>query len=81
MKTYLASRTGRALLAVATVTGVLVAGASAAGADVVSSAFTTETSSLTTDIGLGAALVVALMAIGLGIMLLVKWSRRAVHAA
>jgi hypothetical protein len=78
---FLGSSFGRATLAVATVAGVLVGGAVASGADVVSSAFGTETTSLTTDIGLGAALVVALMGIGLGVRMLIKWSKRSVSAA
>ena len=74
---FLSSAAGRGLLAVSTVAAVLVGAASVSGADVVSSAFASETTSLTTDIGLGAALVVALMAIGLGVRLLVKWAKRA----
>jgi hypothetical protein len=81
LRGFVSSRAGQVCLAVSTVGAVLVGMASASGADVVSSAFSTETTSLTTDIGLGAGLVVALMAIGLGIMLLVKWSRRAVRSA
>lgn len=81
MRTFLSSAAGRGLLAVSTVAAVLVGAASVSGADVVSSAFGSETTSLTTDIGLGAALVVALMAIGLGVRLLVKWAKRATSAA
>ena len=81
MKNFLGSRAGRALLAVSTVGAVLVGAATASGADVVSSSFTSETTTLTTDIGLGAGLVVALMALGLGIRLLVKWSKRATNAS
>jgi hypothetical protein len=78
---FLSSRAGQAALAVSTVAAVLVGAASVSGADVISSSFASETTSLTTDIGLGAALVVALMALGLGIRLLVKWSKRATSAS
>lgn len=81
LRDFVSSGAGRASLAIATVAGVLVGCASLSGADVVSSAFTSETTTLTTDIGLGAALVVALMGIGLGIRMLVKWSKRSVSAA
>ena len=81
MKTFLASRLGRGLLAVSTVAGVIIGSAAVSGADVVSSSFTSETATLTTDIGLGAAAVVALMGLGLGIRLLVKWIQRAVHSS
>ena len=81
MRNFLSSRAGQVSVAIATVGALIVGAASASGADVVSSAFTSETTTLTTDIGLGAALVVALMALGLGIRMLVKWSKRAVKAA
>lgn len=70
----------RAALALTAVVGVLTA-PTLSGADVVSSAFASETTSLTGYIALGAALVVTLMGIGLGIRMLIKWSRRSVSAA
>lgn len=78
---FVASRSGQAMIAVSTVAAVLVGAATASGADVISSSFTSETTTLTTDIGLGAALVVALMGLGLGVRLLIKWSKRATGAS
>lgn len=80
MKNFLSSAAGRGILAISVVSGVLFGAVTASGADVVSSSFASETTTLTTDIGLGAALVVALMGLGLGIRLLVKWVKRAVSS-
>jgi predicted transporter len=80
MREFFGSRIGQATAAIAAVVAVLSV-PTLAGADVVSSAFSTETTSLTSYIGLGAALVVALLGLGLGVRMLVKWAKRGVSAA
>lgn len=79
MRDFLASKAGKASAALAVCTAFVLT-ATAAGADVVSSAFTSEQTSITTYIGDGAVVLVAVMALGIGLRLLVKWIRRAVHA-
>jgi hypothetical protein len=79
MKELLSRRSTQGLAAVAAVAAVLLAPA-LAGADVISSAFTSEQTSITSYIGEGTAVIVAVMALGIGVRLLVKWVRRAVKA-
>lgn len=58
---------------------VLVAGGSAgATTTIVTSAFSSETTQLTTYMGLAAALVFVLLGIGVGIRLAVKWIKFAI---
>jgi hypothetical protein len=81
MKEFFSSKVGRALLCVASVVGATVGMASMAGASVISSAYTTAQTSLTTQFGEGALVVVALLVLGIGIRLLVKLVHRAISAA
>jgi len=53
----------------------------AAGAATISATFTSVQSSLVTELGYGVALVVALLLIGLGVRMLIKWSKHGVHSA
>jgi len=52
-----------------------------AGAAAISATFTSVQSSLVTELGYGVALVVALLLIGLGVRMLIKWSKHGVHSA
>lgn len=55
-------------------------GGGGGGSAGLSSAFVSEDGALSEYVGLGAALVVALMGVGLGVRMLVKYSKRAVSA-
>ncbi len=66
--TKLGAATGITAVAVAVTGGV-------SGATGIETVFTTTQASLVTEIGYGVALVVALLVIGLGVRMLVKWSK------
>ena len=51
-----------------------------AGAATIESTFSTTQASLITELGYGVALVVALLLIGLGVRMLIKWSKKGVSA-
>lgn len=80
--TKLLNWTGAKLsVALATVAAVLSFGAAAYATDPVSDAFTSGQSSLTGYITQGVGVIVAVLLLGLGIGLLVKYLRKAVRAA
>jgi len=70
-------------VAVSVAAGVGVIGmASVAGATgtPIEDTFTSTKAALTTELGYGVALVVALLLIGLGVRMLIKWSKKGVSA-
>ncbi len=75
----------RASIVIAGAAAFLVAGATNAFAqtstDPVNDAFTSSQSQLTGYITTGVAVIVAVLGVGLGVGLLVKYLRKAVHAA
>lgn len=54
--------------------------AGTSGAVGIETTFNTTQASLVTEIGYGVALVVALLLIGLGVRMLIKWSKKGVSA-
>jgi hypothetical protein len=80
MKNFLNRFGAKIAVAAATiVTGVTVA--SYAGADAISSGFTSEGTTLTGYLGDAVVLVISLLGLGAGIRFLVKWVRKAVSAS
>jgi hypothetical protein len=59
---------------------VVLAAPSLAGADAVTSGFTSTGTTLTGYLGDAVVLVLAVLGLGLGIRMLIKWARRAVAA-
>jgi uncharacterized membrane protein len=59
------------------VLALVIAAPSISGADVISSAFTTEQTTLVGYLGDAVTLVIALLGLGVGIRFLVKWVRLA----
>lgn len=51
-----------------------------AGAATISATFASTQTALVTELGYGVALVVALLLIGLGVRMLIKWSKKGVSA-
>lgn len=81
---FMRSTAGRIGVASAAAIGVVVALATQAGAAVdtaISSGFTSSQTNLIDYMGLAVALVVALLLIGSGLRLLVKWVKHAVRAS
>jgi len=72
---------GIAAIAVGTVAVLGLATGAGATGDSISTVFTTTQASLVTEMGYGVALVVALLLIGLGVKMLIKWSKKGVTSA
>jgi hypothetical protein len=83
-KSSVSTSYGKALT-MATVVALVVVGVAspsfALGSDPVTSAFTSGQTSLTTYIGLGIAVVAAILLLGIGVSVLVKYLRKAARAA
>lgn len=83
LRSFLSTKAGHTLAGLAVVVGVLGGYAAASGAAVataITSGFATAQSGLLSEMGLGVALVIAVMLFGLGIRMLVKWSRAGLKA-
>jgi len=76
---FIGSTAGRVTCGIAAAAAV-VAIPTLAGADAVSSGFTTIGTSLVGYLGDAVVLVLAVLGLGLGIRMLIKWARRAVSA-
>jgi hypothetical protein len=77
---FVNSAHGKAISAFALVVAV-VSMAGAAHADAISDAFTASQTSLTTYITAGVGVIVAIVGLGLGVTVLVKYLRKAARAA
>lgn len=75
-KNFMASTTGKIVSGV-TGAALVVLVPSVSGADVISSAFTTEQTTLLGYLGNAVTLIIALLSLGVGIRFLVKWVRKA----
>lgn len=73
-----ASRGAKAAGGAVAAAAVLAVASVAGATGVITSAFASETTSLTTYMGLAAALVVLLLGLGVGVRLLVKWVKIAI---
>lgn len=80
MRNFLKSKAGMVSAALATFVAVVTV-SGVAGADAISSAFTTEQTTLTGYLGDAVVLVIALLGLGAGIRFLVKWVRKAVASS
>jgi hypothetical protein len=82
MKKFLSNRAARAAFGVGLVAAFLgfSAPAFATTDTAIASGFTTAQTDLLGYLALAIVLVIAVMVVGLGITLLVKWARRAVHS-
>lgn len=75
------SRAASMWAAATVVLGVTALTSGVAGAATISETFASTQASLVTELGYGVALVVALLLIGLGVRMLIKWSKKGVHSA
>ena len=76
-----ARRHARAIVAGAAVAVSAASVPAVAGAATIEATFASTQTALVTEMGYGVALVVALLLIGLGVRMLIKWSRKGIASS